>query len=69
VEQFQRWGVLENPHPQGLGDPRLAQHQIQWVQVPGPHVHQAAGIDLRADDLVHILRTHHTDLMVVALRQ
>ena len=69
VDQFEYFGVLENPDPEGFGQPSLTQNQIQRVKMPGAHVHQAAGIHRRADYLLYILRPHQTRFVGVTQRR
>ncbi|MNL06158.1 hypothetical protein D3C87_1267880 [compost metagenome] len=44
MDQLQHRALLENLHPKGLGNLRFAKDQVQRMQMPRAHVHQAAGV-------------------------
>ncbi|MOA65756.1 hypothetical protein D3C78_1922540 [compost metagenome] len=44
MDQLQHRALLEDLHAKGLRELRFAEHQVQRVQVPRTHVHQATGI-------------------------
>ncbi|MNF68960.1 hypothetical protein D3C84_508310 [compost metagenome] len=67
VDNLQHRAVLENPHPQGLGHPRFAQHQIERVQVTRTHVHQAPRVNSRVHHLAYVLGADQAGFMGVAL--
>ncbi|MNM98652.1 hypothetical protein D3C81_1111880 [compost metagenome] len=57
--------LFEQANAELVGHSRLAQSQVQRVQMSRAHVDQAANIAVRAHYRVHLIRLHQTQLMAV----
>ncbi|MNS60561.1 hypothetical protein D3C72_935680 [compost metagenome] len=67
MDDFQHFTLLENLHAERRCQPRFALHQIQRMQMTGPHVDQATGIDVGVDHLLaHLLRADQAGFMGIA---
>ncbi|MCY1425434.1 hypothetical protein D9M71_412220 [compost metagenome] len=65
VVDLQHRAVFEDPYAEGGRHARLAQHQVERVQVARATVDQAAGINRGGDHFAHLLRADQLGFMAV----